>query len=749
LDGPGVESITLGPLHTEEVVAIVRDIVGAEPDREFLSVAEGAGGNPALLVELVEGLDEEGAVDVSQSVARVIAARVPQRVEAIAAYRLGRLSPDTRRLVEVASVLGRSFSVDDLSDLLGVLPAALLPFLEEAQNAGLLVPQSRALAFRHELVRWAIYEGISESIRLALHHQIAEMLIARGHSDVAAADHLVQGGAQGEPETLATLDRAASELLGSSPDAAANLALRALELTPEEDDARFRRRLAAVNALVLARRLVEAEKLAGAALPRGPADVAARLHLVRSEILLFGERPAESLADAQAVLEGGDVPQDVFGGAEVARLLGVLTQGSLQEVRYLAEALLAGNDDRGGAVGLVGGLTALALIAWSDARVADALGLVRAAFRRSEGTPAGAHRIHSLLTLATLLATVGDFDEASDVIESARDTERHTREVQWSAFVPYVRARVHLAAGRLHDAADEARTGLAVAEEVGARIAVPANTWVLASVALLHGDLESAATHVRAYEGALAPIERAPGSATYRFTAARVAEARGDKAAAAVLFGPIYIDPVAHGMLFAIDPTAASCLVRSALATGDRHGAEAVAAAAASVSASSPGVAALAAGAAQARGIVGRDIDALDEAARDHLHPWARASALEDAAGMAVDGSGQRTRLDDSLNGYEDIGATRDAERVHTRLEQGERSQRTRVRKPVEGWPSLTDTEQRVSRLVADGLTNPQVADRLSISRHTVDFHLRQVFRKLDINSRVELTRLALEQEGD
>src|SRR5207302_2629519 len=125
-------------------------------------------------------------------------------------------------------------------------------------------------------------------------------------------------------------------------------------------------------------------------------------------------------------------------------------------------------------------------------------------------------------------------------------------------------------------------------------------------------------TQVRAYETALTTSEKAPFSATYRFTAARVAEARGDTAAAAELFGPMYIDPTAHGMLFAVDPTAASCLVRSALATGDRRGAEAVIAAAESVSASSPGVATLAAGAAHARGIVGRDMDGLDEAARDH-----------------------------------------------------------------------------------------------------------------------------------
>jgi DNA-binding NarL/FixJ family response regulator len=46
---------------------------------------------------------------------------------------------------------------------------------------------------------------------------------------------------------------------------------------------------------------------------------------------------------------------------------------------------------------------------------------------------------------------------------------------------------------------------------------------------------------------------------------------------------------------------------------------------------------------------------------------------------------------------------------------------------------------------VAEGLTNHEVGERMFVSRHTVDFHLRQIFRKMEISSRVELTRLVLE----
>ena len=53
-----------------------------------------------------------------------------------------------------------------------------------------------------------------------------------------------------------------------------------------------------------------------------------------------------------------------------------------------------------------------------------------------------------------------------------------------------------------------------------------------------------------------------------------------------------------------------------------------------------------------------------------------------------------------------------------------------------------------MARVVAEGCTNVQTAERLSISRHTVDFHLRQIFRKLEVQSRVKLTRRVLEQDS-
>lgn len=59
-------------------------------------------------------------------------------------------------------------------------------------------------------------------------------------------------------------------------------------------------------------------------------------------------------------------------------------------------------------------------------------------------------------------------------------------------------------------------------------------------------------------------------------------------------------------------------------------------------------------------------------------------------------------------------------------------------------WDSLTEAERRIARLVARGMTNKLIADRLTLSRHTVDSHLKHTFTKLGIHSRVELTVMAM-----
>jgi DNA-binding CsgD family transcriptional regulator len=151
--------------------------------------------------------------------------------------------------------------------------------------------------------------------------------------------------------------------------------------------------------------------------------------------------------------------------------------------------------------------------------------------------------------------------------------------------------------------------------------------------------------------------------------------------------------------------------------------------------------------------LVHRDPACLASAAREHADPWARASAAEDL-GVLQERGGDRDQAIDCLTSaladYRQVGACRDEARVRWRLRKlGIRRRHWSTSPgatPLAGWHSLTGTEQGVACLVAEGLNNNQVAARMYISTHTVAHHLRQSFRKLSITSRVELTRIVIEQ---
>jgi DNA-binding CsgD family transcriptional regulator len=202
-------------------------------------------------------------------------------------------------------------------------------------------------------------------------------------------------------------------------------------------------------------------------------------------------------------------------------------------------------------------------------------------------------------------------------------------------------------------------------------------------------------------------------------------------------------------MVDTVDVTTAARIARAA---NDDELARVAATAADEMRRVNPGVASIAGAAAQTRGLLERDCAAHAEAVHAfEATPRAlsHASALEDY-GVELVRSGERDRgvetLGHALKQYSTCNAAWDASRVRRRLrELGVRRRIVKAVRPATGWPGLTDAEVSVVRLVAQGLTNREVAEQLYVSPHTVSMHLRHVFTKLDIKSRVELTRLAFE----
>jgi DNA-binding CsgD family transcriptional regulator len=156
--------------------------------------------------------------------------------------------------------------------------------------------------------------------------------------------------------------------------------------------------------------------------------------------------------------------------------------------------------------------------------------------------------------------------------------------------------------------------------------------------------------------------------------------------------------------------------------------------------------------AAHSLGLIAADPVRLAEAAAQHPDRWARGSAAEDL-GVLHARQGERGRaishLSQAIEGYESTGAAADTARVRRRLRKlgvRRRHWTQSAGRPVSGWESLTEIEHQVSELVAQGLNNGQIAGRMYLSNSTVAFHLRQIFRKLTIGSRVELARVVIQR---
>ena len=231
---------------------------------------------------------------------------------------------------------------------------------------------------------------------------------------------------------------------------------------------------------------------------------------------------------------------------------------------------------------------------------------------------------------------------------------------------------------------------------------------------------------------------------------AQVSEARDGAAAGLGHIRRVCADLGSHPGLLLGDPATAPWLTRTALDAGHDELAASVAQAAQALASANAGYPAVDAAATHSRGLAERDTTLLAEAAERHPDRWARASAAEDLGVTHARRAADRLaveRLTEAIEGYQLVGAAADMARVRRRLRKlGVRRRHwTRTAdRPEVGWESLTEAEQTVADLVAQGLSNRDAAARMYVSVHTVAFYLRQIFRKLEIGSRVELARIVV-----
>jgi DNA-binding CsgD family transcriptional regulator len=157
---------------------------------------------------------------------------------------------------------------------------------------------------------------------------------------------------------------------------------------------------------------------------------------------------------------------------------------------------------------------------------------------------------------------------------------------------------------------------------------------------------------------------------------------------------------------------------------------------------------------AQCRGLVDRDPELLSQAAASYRlagQKFQLAQAAEDLGIVLAergDTAAARPPLVEAVRLYEDLAATWDLRRIRARFRDygipaGSSAARDR---PGSGWASLTKTESRIARLIAEGKSNPEIAHALFLSRRTVEGHVSHILTKLGQRGRVDIARLAATQ---
>ncbi|MFI8934004.1 helix-turn-helix transcriptional regulator [Streptomyces sp. NPDC053474] len=750
--------LTLGPLSQEAVVELSEHTLGARPGSCVRSLADRAAGNPFLLQELLHALREQGRVRVEDGVARVAPGELPDSFRAQVARRYRHLSVTTRQLLGAGAVLARPFGVHEAAGVMGVPVRELTRATEEAIAQGHLVADGTLLRFRHDLIREAVYDNLPGPVKQALHREAGAVLAAEGRPAAESATHVAWGARRGDQQALRALRDAADGIMGAAPGVAADLLARLVELSEPDDRDRAANVCKAVSALSFNGRMSEAIELAEAELAQthAPTSLATVRHGFAATLKFTGRTPEVlklvdlALADrgvpvhhqaqlwslrAHTLIEGG-LPFGEDPSCELADAAGA-------EAVRLGEAAAV-------PVAVTSGYTARSRAALAAGRLDDAVLLAERATDVAERA-GGEARWHAPRRWLGEALTAAERVTEAEAAFDAGQREAERLGVPWA--VPRLRghrAQLWLGAGRIAEATAEAEATLHSSLALGTPPTVQSTRILMARLAILRDELPAArALFAEARKLADSGVRVAIDELLLVEVLLRNASAQKPQDAAHP-DDALWATLPDRIRLFCYDPGLGPELVRIALRGELPEHAERAAAACRLLAERNPRLASAQAAARHVTALLSGDPDELRGAVgfwRSAPRPLALAGALEDAALTTTDRDAALALWEEAFALYGTAGAVRGAARARQRLRAlGVRRRMPRAAaRPGEGWASITPSELRVVRLVVDGLTNRQVAHRLFLSRHTVDAHLRNVFGKLGVSSRVELARVTAE----
>jgi len=749
----GALKIALPPLDRAAVAGVAEDLLGGAPDPALVKVLAGVRGQPFLLTELLRGMREEKLVAVSDGIASLTGTGIPLRFVDSVNEQLGHLSPAARDALQMACVLGRRFSADELAALTGTAPATILGALREALAAGLVTEDGDRVTFRHDLVREAVDAPLPRTVRQSLRRRAVDVMLRHGAPPSDVAELVMDVAQPGDSDAIAILRRAAAETGRVSPAVASALSRRALALTPDGDPGRGPLTAETLAYLIYAGKAAAAVELMTAAdgdFADPAAEAEARLSLAHISLQYS---PAAVVEQCQQALKLPDVPAelrihllsflslglDLFGDANAAE----------QAATDATEMARASGDDGNEVFTLVP--RAAQAVARGDWRLA--LDLARESAARRHGLQGAATRLWLPDAWKALISiVVARLDEAFALIDAGMQAAQRDGISANIRVWSMLRFRALFCAGRLADARAEAEATIEMADEIGDGSYGYINhvaLYVLGRIALHTGDAAGLAQAKRSAARLSQARESPAGRRLGAWLAALLADADGGPLA--VKTPAQALDPLASGPLSTTSPQTyadTAALTRILLNSGRRADAKSVVARLEDFAALHPDFPFLEAAALHARAVLDGDPDIALRAvalSSGDPRPFVRAAVLEDAGRLLSDARAAEAVpiLETALECYAATGAERDAARVRGLL------RAHGIRPPVSGprsapdWPELTESEFTVVSLVAQGATNREVAERLFLSPYTVNSHLRHVFAKLGIRSRVELTRLA------
>lgn len=719
--------IDLAPLDAEASDELARRDFGGEMPDGLRRAVKRAGGNPLYITELALAMREE----------QDAASELPPSLRITILRRLSSLSEPTLELLRLAAVMGDDFRVEDLGAFAGRTAVELEPLLREASAAGVLRPTPDGLAFRHELVRDAVYQDAPLPVRRALHAQAGHALAGLGAPVSRVAKHLSLGE---DADAVSWLCRAAQETNDVDPNVSVTLLQRALELVGPGDPERVRVSTELAIGLVYASRPNEALEIARQALEMGPDfEVEVRLrHALTSALVQLGRHAAA--AEIWAGSAPSEWPDEIAARVFASRANIQLKLGAVDEAVADAHQAIALGERAGDSRPVVWGLLTLAELAFVEGDLKTTLELcAKAPTESSLRTALRADlRPHLHFLHARALTDAGLFDQAEEVSRRLRDiAQKSGRNSLPNAHGE--RGERLYRAGDWVSARAELETGLDIALHQGPS----GRPFVAATLLRLAVHLEDAELAERANN--VIEIDAAVGALQpYEVERCRWARSAYDEWRGAARPAPtdVSVDPGVY-----IGPLELPDRIKGLVAGGAMKAAAAMATAVERAAATG-GFQPMRALALRAGGLATGDEASLVKAVaayRDTPLQLELAQACEDA-GVAASGPEAVPLLDEARSRFEAIGATRDLRRVDAALRQrgvrrGRRGARSR---PSAGWDALTPTELAVIERLSEGLTNRQVGERLFISTRTVDSHVSNAFRKLGVSSRTQLVSMAI-----